>query len=124
MNKVSMRLQTPVDSQGNRTDIHVITSTDEVLVDPSSETPSTLTEKIEEMDNLTEENKYNIDNLNKGLNSTNQTLSTVSSNVNRLSNDLSNTNEEVEGIKEDKSGKLVLSATQPNYACVWGKILS
>ena len=42
--KISGRLQTPVDSNGNRKDIHLITTTDEVI------TPDgvTLTEKMRE----------------------------------------------------------------------------
>ena len=42
--KISGRLQTPADSNGIRRDIHLITTTDEVI----SEDGKTLTEKIRE----------------------------------------------------------------------------
>lgn len=44
--KISMRFQTPADSQGRRKDIHPYTTTDEVIVDAASQTPSTLTDKL------------------------------------------------------------------------------
>lgn len=47
--KLSMRLQTPPDKNGNRTDIHVVTSSDEVIVNPSSSNPETLTNTINHM---------------------------------------------------------------------------
>lgn len=47
-NKISMRLQTPPDANGNRIDIHPVTTTDEVIVDSSTEHAKTLTEKLEE----------------------------------------------------------------------------
>ena len=48
-NKISMRLQTPPDANGNRTDIHPVTTTDEVIVDPSTNHPKTLSQKLDEM---------------------------------------------------------------------------
>lgn len=46
--KISGRLQTPADSTGTRTDIHLITTTDEVIVNPDSEDDShTLTEELD-----------------------------------------------------------------------------
>lgn len=44
--KVTMRLQTPPDENGDRSDIHLITTADEVIVDPDSADSSTLTEKL------------------------------------------------------------------------------
>ena len=48
-NKISMRMQTPADKSGVRTDIHPITTTDEVIVDANSSNPITLTEKLNKM---------------------------------------------------------------------------
>lgn len=48
-NKISMRMQTPADKTGARTDIHPITTTDEVIVNPDSEKPITLTKKLDEI---------------------------------------------------------------------------
>lgn len=47
--KISVRLQTPVDEHGNRKDIHVVTSSDEVIVDQLSDEAKTLTEVLKEM---------------------------------------------------------------------------
>lgn len=46
--KISMRLQTPPDEHGNRKDIHVVTSTDEVIVNPESDKPMTLTDRLKQ----------------------------------------------------------------------------
>jgi hypothetical protein len=46
--KITVRLQTPQDANGNRKDMHPITTTDEVIVDPSSSNPRTLTSKLSE----------------------------------------------------------------------------
>ena len=48
-NKISMRLQTPPDKDGNRVDIHPVTTTDEVIADPSSANAVTLTEKLQQV---------------------------------------------------------------------------
>lgn len=48
-NKISMLLQTPADSLGKRTDIHPITTTDEVIVDSTSSSSKTLTKKLDEI---------------------------------------------------------------------------
>lgn len=53
-NKISMRMQTPADKNGVRTDIHPITTTDEVIVDAGSDKPVTLTEKLQEISKGTE----------------------------------------------------------------------
>lgn len=45
-NKISMRLQTPPDETGNRKDIHPITTSDEVIVDPDTKNSISLTEKL------------------------------------------------------------------------------
>jgi frataxin-like iron-binding protein CyaY len=45
--KVSGRLQTPADSTGNRLDIHLQTTSDEVIVNPDSNDSHTLTEELE-----------------------------------------------------------------------------
>ena len=47
--KISMRLQTPADDQGVRKDIHLINTTDEVIVDPDSPNSLTLTEKLNQI---------------------------------------------------------------------------
>ena len=47
--KIAMRLQTPADENGVRTDIHPVTTSDEVIVNPNSEEPKTLTEKLEQI---------------------------------------------------------------------------
>lgn len=47
--KISLRLQTPVDDNGNRKDVHIVTSSDEVIVDQLSDESKTLTEVLKEM---------------------------------------------------------------------------
>ena len=47
--KISMRLQTPPDAKGNRKDISLVTTSDEVIVNPSSTNSSTLTEKLDQI---------------------------------------------------------------------------
>lgn len=47
--KISMRFQTPADSNGERTDIHPFTTTDEVIVNAESQTPTTLSEEMVDM---------------------------------------------------------------------------
>lgn len=44
--KVVARLQTPKDSEGKRKDIHLITTSEEVIVHPNSDDPKTLEEVI------------------------------------------------------------------------------
>ena len=45
--KISGKLQTPKDSSGNRLDIHLQTTTDEVIVNPDGNDSHTLTEELE-----------------------------------------------------------------------------
>lgn len=47
--KISMRLQTPPDRDGNRKDIHPITTTDEVIVNPDSPESMTLSDKLNQV---------------------------------------------------------------------------
>lgn len=47
--KIAMRLQTPPDENGERCDVHVVTTADEVIVDPNSENPSTLTKRLDQI---------------------------------------------------------------------------
>lgn len=47
MDKIAGRLQTPADSDGNRTDIHLITTSDEVICNADSDNPITLTEALQ-----------------------------------------------------------------------------
>ena len=47
--KISLRLQTPADDNGNRKDVHIVTSSDEVIVDQLSDESKTLTEVLKEM---------------------------------------------------------------------------
>ena len=47
--KITARLQTPANADGVRKDIHLMTTTDEVIVDYNTDYPRTLTEKLEEM---------------------------------------------------------------------------
>ena len=47
MDKIAGRLQTPADSDGNRTDIHLITTSDEVICNADSDNPVTLTEALQ-----------------------------------------------------------------------------
>ena len=47
--KISMRLQTPPDENGNRKDIHPVTTTDEVIVNPDSLNSVTLSEKLDQV---------------------------------------------------------------------------
>ena len=173
MNKVSMRLQTPVDGNGNRTDIHVITSADEVITNPSDANPKMLTEKLDIIDNsisavtsTANKNKNDISNLsqslsdtnnevsantssianvkkvadkattdignlNSALNSTNNNVGSNTQNITKNTNDItkinstiSEQNKTIESINNDKTGKIVISDTQPKYACVWAKPIS
>ena len=50
--KIAGRLQTPPDESGKRKDIHLINTTDEVIVNPDADDSMTLTEKLEEMQNI------------------------------------------------------------------------
>lgn len=50
--KISMRLQTPVDENGNRVDIHPVTTTDEVIVDAETSSPIMLTEKLDQITSI------------------------------------------------------------------------
>lgn len=45
--KISGRLQTPADSSGQRLDIHLQTTTDEVIVGADTDNAHTLTEELE-----------------------------------------------------------------------------
>ena len=50
---VSMRLQTPADSNGNRKDINLFTTSNEVIMDPSVGGGSaTLTDKVNQLANI------------------------------------------------------------------------
>ena len=50
--KISMRLQTPPDETGNRKDIHPITTSDEVIVNPDSTKSVTLSEKLNQISGI------------------------------------------------------------------------
>lgn len=50
--KVTMKLQTPADGAGRRKDIYLITSSDEVIIDPDSPNPITLTEKLKTLSDI------------------------------------------------------------------------
>lgn len=50
--KISMRLQTPPDENGNRKDIHPVTTTDEVIVNPDSTKSVTLSEKLNQISGI------------------------------------------------------------------------
>ena len=50
--KISMRLQTPPDENGNRKDIHFITTADEVIVNPDSPESATLSEKLNQLSGI------------------------------------------------------------------------
>lgn len=47
--KITARLQTPADENGERMDIHLITTADEVILDPDSDNPTTLAERLEHL---------------------------------------------------------------------------
>lgn len=50
MKKISYRMQTPPNTEtGERIDIHPVTTTDEVIVNPDSNNPITLTEQLKKM---------------------------------------------------------------------------
>lgn len=52
--KISIRLQTPADENGDRVDMHPITTSDEVIVSSENATEAvTLTEKLEQMGTIT-----------------------------------------------------------------------
>lgn len=51
--KISYRMQTPPNASGERIDIHPVTTTDEVIVNPSSSNPITLTEQLKKMSGIT-----------------------------------------------------------------------
>ena len=48
-NKISIRLQTPPDENGERIDMHPITTSDEVIANPDSRDSSTLTDKLSQI---------------------------------------------------------------------------
>ena len=50
--KITGRLQTPTDENGQRKDIHLITTTDEVIVNPESANPVTLTERLDQISSI------------------------------------------------------------------------
>lgn len=50
--KISMRLQTPPDENGQRQDIHPITSADEVIINPESPDSVTLTDKLNQISTI------------------------------------------------------------------------
>nr|DAR94456.1 MAG TPA: hypothetical protein [Caudoviricetes sp.] len=50
--KVSMKLQTPADGAGRRKDIYLITSSDEVIINPDSPDSITLTEKLKSLTDI------------------------------------------------------------------------
>lgn len=49
---VSMRLQTPADSNGVRKDINLFTTSNEVIMDASTGSSTTLTEKVNQLSNI------------------------------------------------------------------------
>lgn len=51
-NKISMRLQTPPDENGHRKDIHPITTSDEVIINPGSPESVTLTDKLDQISSI------------------------------------------------------------------------
>lgn len=53
-NKVRVILKTPRDSSGNRTDMFPVTSSDEVIVDATTENPISLTEKLKSLEGKTQ----------------------------------------------------------------------
>ena len=55
--KISVRLQTPPDSSGNRTDLHPITTTDEVIVNFGSSGATTLTKKLNQTSSIQIQNE-------------------------------------------------------------------
>ena len=50
--KVTMKLQTPADGAGRRKDIHLITSSDEVIINPDTSDSMTLTEKLKSLTDI------------------------------------------------------------------------
>lgn len=50
--KISMRLQTPPDANGNRKDINLVTTADEVIVNPDSANSTTLSEKLDQISGI------------------------------------------------------------------------
>ena len=50
--KVTMKLQTPADGAGRRKDIHLITSSDEVIINPDTPDSMTLTEKLKTLTDI------------------------------------------------------------------------
>lgn len=50
--KISMRLQTPPDGDGQRKDIHPITTSDEVIVNPDATNSITLSEKLNQISTI------------------------------------------------------------------------
>lgn len=52
--KISYRMQTPPNPEnGERYDIHPVTTTDEVIVNPDSNNPITLTDQLKKMSGIT-----------------------------------------------------------------------
>lgn len=51
-NKISMRLQTPPDENGDRKDVHIVTTADEVIVDPDTPNAVNLSTKLSQMGSI------------------------------------------------------------------------
>lgn len=47
--KITCRLQTPADENGERTDMHLVTTSDEVICNPNSPNPMTLTDMLDQL---------------------------------------------------------------------------
>lgn len=64
-NKITARLQTPEDAEGNRTDIHLITTADEVIVNPDTEYSETLSTALKNIESNTIIISDNVPEVNK-----------------------------------------------------------
>lgn len=52
--KITARLQTPVDGAGERKDVHLVSTTDELIVYPDTEEPITGTDWVHHVDEVVE----------------------------------------------------------------------
>ena len=97
INKISMRFQTPSDAEGNRKDIHPITTSDEVIMFPESNNPKRLTDVFGDVTTAVETIETSIENINTTIDNVNTTINETSG--------------------------IIVSEEKPNKTCLWAKPL-
>lgn len=123
--KISARLQTPADENGQRKDVHLITTSDEVIVHPESDTPETMTQYIDETDQVLENA---INTTNEASKKVDQALENIDGKIdNMVSNKIDDVKKEIDQtidkkietqtttiIQKSPGSKIELSESQPD----------